>query len=203
MSNQLRNHERIGAIVMAAGQSRRMGRPKMTLPWGATTVIGQVVATLLACELEPVIVVTGGNANLVRGALEHFPVLFAHNERFQETEMLQSLQVGIELLPTDVEAVLIVLGDQPQITERVIKAILERHRVKKSKLIVPSYQMRRGHPWLIIRSFLPEIAALKENETLRTFLVQHADQIDYLLVDTPTILADLDTPAEYDDQKPD
>jgi CTP:molybdopterin cytidylyltransferase MocA len=63
--------------------------------------------------------------------------------------------------------------------------------------------MRRGHPWLVDQSLLPAISTLGETDTLRAFLAKHADLIDYLVVETPTILADLDTPADYDHQKPD
>jgi len=67
---------------------------------------------------------------------------------------------------------------------------------------VPSFQMRRGHPWLVARPLWPEILALKPPESTRDFLAGHAHEIHYVNVDTPSILADLDTPEDYEKSHP-
>jgi molybdenum cofactor cytidylyltransferase len=192
----------IGAIVLAAGQSRRMGRPKMVLPWGSTTVIGRVVGVLAQAGIEPVIVITGGSRELVEAALLGLPARPVFNPRFESDEMTWSLQTGLAAMPEDVEAALVVLGDQPQIEPRIVAAVVAAYRKAGPILVVPSYEMRRGHPWLVSRALWPAILALQPPQTLRDLLHASAEQIHYLVVDTPSVLRDLDTPDDYERERP-
>lgn len=104
----------IASIVLAAGKSERMGRPKMSLPWGNNTVIGQVVTTLISVGLEQVVVVTGGGREDVLLALnslpKEWPVSTVENPEYVAGEMLSSLQVGVASLGEQGEAALIALG---------------------------------------------------------------------------------------------
>jgi molybdenum cofactor cytidylyltransferase len=196
------NGVKVGAVVMAAGASKRMGQPKMVLPWGKGTVIEQVVRVLSASGVSPIVVVTGGAHEKVADALRGFSLKLVHNEHFHETEMLQSLQLGLFGLPDDVQASLVVLGDQPQITREVVSGVIDRFIQNHNPLVVPSYQMRRGHPWLVAREYWSEILQMDRDKSLRGFLAAHAKEIDYLVVDTPAILMDLDTPQDYQREKP-
>ena len=205
-------HPLPAAIVLAAGQSKRMGQPKMILPWGQTTVIGQVVSTLLQAGVGEIVVVTGGAAQEMQAALQGQPVHLAANPAYAQGEMLSSVQVGLAALPADCPAALIVLGDQPQIEASVVEAILAEYYAHGSQLIVPSYQMRRGHPWLVGRALWPALlapslpatdgAAGGQAGTLRDFLNAHTEQICYLPVQTASVLQDLDTPQDYAQFKP-
>jgi molybdenum cofactor cytidylyltransferase len=192
----------IAAIVLAAGRSQRMRQPKMILPWGESTVIGHVVQVLSGAEIQPLVVVTGGARRQVEAALAGCAVQLVFNPRFAQEEMLASLQIGLGVLGKEAAAALVVLGDQPQIELKVVQAILDCYWLKKSPLIVPSFQMRRGHPWLVERRLWGAIFALDSASTLRDFINSHADQIEYLSVDTPSILRDLDTPADYRRERP-
>jgi molybdenum cofactor cytidylyltransferase len=192
----------ISAVVLAAGRSRRMGQPKMALPWGDTSVIGRVVQVLEQAGLADILVVTGGAQEAVRAALQGSPARLVHNPGYAEGEMLSSLQVGLAALPETCDAALVALGDQPQIQPQVVAALLERYRATHADLVVPSFAMHRGHPWIVGRSLWPEIAALQPPHTLRHLLQAHAGSIDYLPVDTDSILADLDTPQDYRNNAP-
>jgi molybdenum cofactor cytidylyltransferase len=187
----------IAAIVLAAGLSRRMGVPKMVLPWKNTTVIGQVVDVLAQAGIIEIVVVTGGAHEQVEAALEGLRVKQVFNPRYSDNEMAYSVQAGLSALSDKAEATLVALGDQPQIECTVVQAILAAYQQNKSPLIVPSYKMHRGHPWLIVRSLWPEVQNLPPGRTLRDVLNAQADKIDYLQVDTPSILQDLDTPEDY------
>ncbi len=189
------------AVVLAAGQSRRMGQPKMVLPWGQTTVIGQVVSILLQAGLSQVVVVTGGAGAQVTEALQGQPVRLVENPAYADGEMLSSVQVGLAALPVDCPAALIVLGDQPQIEASVVRALLERYNASPSALIVPSYQMRRGHPWLVEQKLWADLLGPGLG-SMRDFLNAHAAEIAYLPVQTDSVLHDLDTPHDYDRFKP-
>jgi molybdenum cofactor cytidylyltransferase len=111
--------------------------------------------------------------------------------------MLSSVKVGINNLRFDSNAALIVLGDQPQIEVEVVRKIIVKYDTTNAKIIVPSYKMHRGHPWLIDRYFWGEIIDLNPLNTLREFINKHQDTITYVNVDTPSILEDLDTPEDY------
>ncbi len=186
----------IGAVVLAAGRSQRMGRPKMVLPWGETTVIGRVVEVLLASGVEDIVIVTGGARKEVESALAGYPLRIVYNPDYADGEMTRSLQVGLYALGTRVEAALVVLGDQPQIEQTVLEAVIGAYE-QGSQLVVPSYQIRRGHPWLVARSLWDSLLELRSPETLRDFLNDYASEIVYLDVDTPSIIQDLDTPDDY------
>jgi molybdenum cofactor cytidylyltransferase len=192
----------ISAIILAAGQSKRMGRQKMLLPWGKLTVIEHVVVTFFNAGIEDILVVTGGAHEQVEKALDRFPVRKIHNREYENGEMLSSLQYGLRNIREQTRATLIGLGDQPQIREESIRLICEAYQKDKSELIVPSFQMKRGHPWLVARPLWNAILKLKPPQTPRDFLNQYADKIQYMNVDTPTILTDLDTPEDYQNSRP-
>ena len=118
----------IAGVVLAAGLSRRMGQPKMVLPWGDHTVVAQVVSVLMTAGVGPIFVVTGGARLEVEAALAGLPVQFAFNPDFADGEMVHSLQAGLRALPASCEAVLMALGDQPQIQTGVVVALMGAYR---------------------------------------------------------------------------
>ena len=192
----------IAAVVLAAGLSLRMGQPKMILPWGNQTVIGHVVSVLQTSGVQSITVVTGGTANLVETALASYPVTSVFNPNYSNGDMLFSIQIGLASLSIDVQAALVVLGDQPQIEMKTITDIIDLYRREKPYFIVPSFKMRRGHPWLIEKSLWPQILRLDPPATMREFFHQHDRLIRYLEVDSSSVLSDLDTPEDYQKNKP-
>lgn len=191
------------AVVLAAGVSRRMGVPKMVLPWGKLTVIGQVAAVLQEAGVRDIIVVTGGGESLVQDALQDQPVQFVHNETYASGDMLSSVQIGLAAaMRGSAHAALITLGDQPQIQMGVMRELLHHWQASQKPIIIPSYNMRRGHPWILNRSLWQEVLALQAGETLRDFLKVNAPNIEHLPVENDSILQDLDTPEAYERQRP-
>lgn len=192
----------VGAVILAAGRSRRMGQPKLNLPWGESTVIGHVVDVLAAAGAAPLVVVTGAWQNEVQKCLEGKPVVYAHNPDYAAGEMLSSVQVGLGALGAKVEAALLVLGDQPGIEAATVRKLLLAYQENRPGLLFPSFENRRGHPWLVERSLWHDIHRLRAPETLRDFTRAHAAEIHYVLVESASILFDLDTPEDYQKQKP-
>lgn len=194
---------RITAVVLAAGKSMRMGRPKMTLPWGEMTVIENVVRTLQIAGLESVFIVCGDNLEVLKEILKDYQIKFVYNKDYFTGEMLSSVKVALnELERGNTEAALIVLGDQPQIEVDVVKRIIDTYELTGSEIIVPSYQFHRGHPWLVNKKLWKGIFSLKPKETMRNFLSKNRDLIFYIEVKTPSILLDIDTPDEYENSHP-
>jgi molybdenum cofactor cytidylyltransferase len=188
------------AVVLAAGLSRRMGRFKLTLPWGGRTVIGQVVATLEAAGVEEIIAVTGHRADAVGAALAGTNAHLVHNPDYAAGEMLSSIQAGLRAVQlaceADAPAALLCLGDQPQMAAGTVRAVLAAGaEAGWQEVVIPSYRMRAGHPILLPRGLWPEIQAC--TGTLRDVMAAQRDRTRFLVVDTPTVLADLDTPEDY------
>ena len=190
---------KVAAIVLAAGASRRMKQAKMTLSYKGSTVLGTVLTILHSAGVDSLIVVIGGAKDGVEMALSELPfgVIHADNPEYEHTEMLDSLQIGMQRLPDDVDAFLIVLGDQPQIHAEVIQALVREYETTGQTLIIPSYRMRRGHPWLVGKDHWPDLRDLHSGQTMRDFIQQHQNQVHYLVVDTPSVLEDMDTPEDY------
>jgi molybdenum cofactor cytidylyltransferase len=205
----------ITAILLAAGESRRMGQPKMLLPWGETTVLGQVVRMFSAGLSEEtdgpihpdfeILVVIGGVRLIVEAELERlagqYPLQIIYNSNYALGGMVSSIQAGLSALGPETHAALIGLGDQPQVRAETVSKICTAFTQTGSPLIIPSFQNRRGHPWLAGRNLWPEILALPPSTSSRQFLDAHAGQIEYITADE-SILQDLDTPEDYHRQKP-
>jgi molybdenum cofactor cytidylyltransferase len=192
----------ISAIILAAGQSKRMGQPKMLLPWGNTAVLGKVIMTIQGAGVEDILVVTGGARDEVEKIVAQYELRTVYNENFAYKEMLTSIQLGLQAQKPSAEATLICLGDQPQVEEKSVRNVCEEFLQNKSHIVVPSYQMRRGHPWLIARELWDEVLQMRASESMRDFLNAHKNDIFYMEYDSPSILQDLDTPADYLKYKP-
>jgi molybdenum cofactor cytidylyltransferase len=191
----------ITALILAAGQSKRMGQPKMLLPWGVRTVLEQVITTFKAAGVDDVLVVTGGAREQVETLVgNEAQTIF--NPNYAEGEMLSSVQAGLAGLKPGAEAVLIGLGDQPQVQERSVRLVLDEYHKSGVSIVVPSFRMRRGHPWLAARAHWDEILGMQSPASLRDFLNRHQDEIRYVVCDNDSILQDMDTPEDYLKSRP-
>ena len=178
-----------------------MGTNKLLLPFGERTVLGQVIAVLQDCPLDEIVVVTGHEgehvrASLDRQALRHRGLRFVHNPSYASGEMLSSIQAGLEEMRSDCNAVLVVLGDQPQLERRVVEQVIAARQ--PGAVMVPSFDRRSGHPILVDRVRWADVLALPPGANLREVLRAHADWVHYVEVDTETILRDMDTPEDYE-----
>lgn len=187
----------IAAVVVAAGLSTRMGEPKQLLPYGEHTVIEQIVSVLLQSPLDEVVVVTGHVRRSVESTLASWSVRPVFNPNYGQGEMLSSVQCGLSALAPEVDAALIVLGDQPQLDGDVVQRLIEVYYHETEGLIIPSFRMRRGHPIVIDRAYWQDILALDFDQSLRDVINAHADKICYVTVETDSVLRDIDTPEEY------
>ena len=185
----------MAAIVLAAGQSRRMGRNKLLLPFGRSTVIETIVTEVQSGEVNDTVVVTGYERERIEAQLARYPVRCVFNPDYARAEMLASVQVGLRALAENIEAALIVLGDQPRIQRDIIRRVIEAYR--PGALIIPSFERRRGHPILLDRSIWPDVLAAPIEATLRDVINAHAECIRYVEVESDSVLRDIDTPDDY------
>ena len=192
----------ITALILAAGESKRMGQPKMLLPWEKTTVLGHVIEVFQRAEIEDILVITGGARKEVEEIATANKARIIFNPRYASGEMLSSVQAGLRTAAPQTSAALIALGDQPQVEEANVRLVVKEYERSHADLIVPSYQLRRGHPWLVAQKLWSKILVMRSPESLRDFLKRHAQDIHYVNVDSPSILADLDTPEDYLKSRP-
>jgi len=186
----------IGAIVLAAGQSRRMGTQKLLLPWGAKPLLAHVVDQVLAGPVWPVIVVVGRDAPAIGTVLAGRPVTLLANPRPQ-SEMLVSVRCGLRALSRHSEGVLVALGDQPGVTSELIGRLTAAFRSAPESIVVPQCQGRRGHPIVVPRRFFTPVFQRYEGVGLRGLLEEYPDDIVEVPIDHPQTLHDLDTPEDY------
>lgn len=186
----------ICAIVLAAGESRRMGVQKLLLPFGSTTVIGHIVDQLLRSVVDQVIVVVGHEPNRMTEELADRPVEIVTNPNYK-TGMLSSVRCGLRVLPQQAEAVLVALGDQPAISSELVHEMVEAFRTTDKSILVPVYAGRRGHPLLFAKHYRDEILTSFDDVGLRGLLRAHPDDVFELKVSTPTVLSDMDCPEDY------
>jgi molybdenum cofactor cytidylyltransferase len=179
-----------------------MGRPKMTLPWGNTTVLGQVLQVLAASGLDEILVVTGADHEAVEAICDPAAVRTVHNREYASGGMLSSLQLGLLSAPPAADTAMIVLGDQPGIQQEVVETLVRSHNNTGVSLIMPSFQRRRGHPWLVARELWPKLLEMRPPLTPRDFLNARSGIIHYVEVNTPSIVEDIDNPEEYVKFKP-
>ncbi len=196
--------DEIAAVVLAAGCSRRMRQPKVLLPWGRHTVLEQVLHVLEEAGVRQRWVIGGAAYERIEAIARQVGAGCLYNAQYAEGEMLSSIQVGLRALEEAplIQAALICLGDQPQIEVQVVRRLLQEWEAGGALLIVPSYQQRRGHPWLIAKPLWPALLALRPPQTARDFLRAYATHIRYVLVETDSILQDIDTPEEYERFRP-
>jgi molybdenum cofactor cytidylyltransferase len=185
----------LGAVVPAAGLSRRMGREKVLLPFGRSTMLGTVLAKLGAAGVERVVVVVrpdlAGAAEEARAAGAGVVV-----NPHPEGEMIVSIRLGLAALPAAPEAFFVWPADHPA----VLVSTLERLAARASRegAVLPVTSGRRGHPALVGRGLAAAIAAIPERDGLRRLWRDRADAVEELVVDDPGILENLDDPDAYE-----
>jgi len=186
----------IAAIVLAAGESRRMGVPKLLLPFRAATIIETVLAHVTASRVNAVLVVLGAGREEIEKRIGRFPVMTTVNERFHEG-MLTSIQKGVASLPGACDAALIVLGDQPDISPDIINELIAGRERSHKGIAVPVFSGRRGHPLLLDLKYRREIARLSPERGLHELLEAHAGDVLEVETQEATVLSDIDTPEDY------
>ena len=193
-----RSAARIGAILPAAGSSRRMGKPKLLLPFGLDCVIDQTAAALHQGGAERIVIVTAPDDYKLRQWVSDGPWELAINPD-PTRGMLSSIQEGLKHFdsPPKLETLLICPADLPLLrAATVARLIAERDRCD-ALLAVPIHEDRRGHPLAIAGGLIEEIYGLDPNIGLRQLLTEHGEDVLRIEIDDPGAYRDVDTPADY------
>ncbi len=192
-----RVHRMIGAIVLAAGASTRMGSPKPLLLFNGETFIRHIANMLTACGTSPIILVLGAFAAQVRKEVEGMNIHVTTNCRY-EAGQLSSLQHGLGILRnSSVDGVLVFPVDHPAVRKETVGAILHAFVETKAAVVIPAYRGRRGHPVLFSSSVFDELTDAPAEQGARAVVWRHACEVVEVPTDDSAILRNVDTPEEY------
>jgi molybdenum cofactor cytidylyltransferase len=186
----------IWAMILAAGESRRMSQPKLLLPFGEKTIIETVVEKVVSSKVNNTLVVLGSEREKVEEKIKNFPVKVAFNPDYRKG-MLSSVLCGFKTLPEETQAVVVVLGDQPSVSKEVIDKIVDAYQKIGKGIVLPVYEKERGHPVIIDMKYKDEVENLSPDIGLRGTVYSHPEDILEVEVDTPEILQDIDDEADY------
>ena len=185
-------------LILAAGESRRMGSPKALLDYQGETFLDRLIG-LFAQRCSPVIVVLGAQQETVRAALRRTgQAVLVENPDFRLGQ-LSSMQCGLRAVPTDADGVLFTLVDHPAVACATIDALVDPAPGcgVRALLRIPTYRGRHGHPIWISSSLIPRFLDLPASSSAKAVVRAHQRETSYIGVDDPGILADVDDPAAY------
>jgi molybdenum cofactor cytidylyltransferase len=191
---------RVGAIVLAAGRSTRMGEAKQLLRLGASTVLNKTLENVRAAGVDDVVLVLGFSAETIR---QQLPVSVIDGlkvvvNQHYEKGMASSLREGLSALDPHPDAALIVLADQPFVRPQTLDQIIDRHRCSNAQIVIPLYKGFRGNPVLLDRSVFPEVMGLDGDVGCRAIFGSHSEGIVKVEVDDEGILLDIDNKDDYE-----
>ncbi len=189
----------IYAILLAAGESKRMGVLKQILPFGKSTVIETVIDSLWESDIEKVKIVLGYRSEEISGAIGSRKVDIVINRNYKKG-MLSSIKCGISSLPEDAEAFLLCLVDQPAIMSSDINKLIKAYKNSGKRIVIPAYNGKRGHPIIFDRKYIDDILNLKEDgDGLREVVWKNSQDIFEVDIKNEYILQDMDIVDEYEE----
>ncbi|MDQ5872017.1 MAG: nucleotidyltransferase family protein [Acidobacteriota bacterium] len=186
---------RLGAVVPAAGLSRRMGREKVLLPFGRSTMLETVLSKLRAAGVERVVVVVRPDLLEAAARARDAGADVAENLH-PEGEMIESIRLGIAALPADLDAFFVWPADHPAVLESTLERLTDR--AARGKAVLPVFGGRRGHPALVGADLRDSIGRIPARDGLRRLWRDRADAVEELPVDDPGVLENLDDPESYE-----
>jgi molybdenum cofactor cytidylyltransferase len=187
----------IVGVILAAGSSSRLGRPKQLLPLGDRPVLDHTVANAAASSLDGLIVVLGHEAAAIEAQVDLGPARVVRNDAYREGQST-SLRAGLAALPTDTAAALFILGDQPLIGPAILDALITAYRRTAASIVMPTYDGQRGNPVLIARALFPDLARITGDQGARGVIRAHATEVLDVPIPGPPPTDDLDTQEDYD-----
>jgi molybdenum cofactor cytidylyltransferase len=190
------------ALIPAAGKSTRMGRPKLALPLGGTTVLGQVIAALRRADIEHILVIIGPHVpelvDIARAENADYLLLAEETSDMRTTVEAGLRHMEAQYSPGPGDALLLVPGDHPTLQAGVVQLLLEARAGNPDKSIfIPTHQGKRGHPTVIDWKHVEGMRELPGGQGLNTYLRGQSAETLEVPVASAEVLFDLDTPGDW------
>jgi len=188
---------RIGAVVLAAGGSLRMGQPKQLLPVGGRPMVRLVTEVAVSAGLAQIVVVIGAHAEAVRAALAGLPVGLVLNEAWADG-LSSSVRAGLRALDPGTQAALLVLGDQPALTADLLRLLVDRYLATGAPIVAPFYEGQRGNPVLFDRALFSELSTVEGDRGGRILIDRYQGRVERVDVEDAAVIMDIDSPQDYE-----
>jgi len=187
----------IAGLILAAGESRRMGRDKALLTYRGRSFLETIINNLSAAGIEKATIVLGHHAEIIQRAMNLAAVRVVINPDYQRGQT-SSLQLGLAAAAADSpEAVILCLVDHPAVSTEVIAKLRERFESTRPPVLIPTHKGQRGHPVVISQTLLPELLALPPEKPANTVIRKYREVTQFVEVADPGILLDVDDPESY------
>lgn len=186
----------ITAILLAAGESKRMGKPKQLLSLDRSTVLGQALDNLLNSKVDNVIVVVGYRAEEIKKSIGDRPVIATVNQDYRQG-MSTSIIAGLKLLADDTDAFMLALADQPFIDSKTIDHLIDEFQKSKKGIAITVCKGRRGHPVIFSTKYRNELMGLKGDVGAKEIIMSHPEEVLEVPVDCEGVIIDIDTAEDY------
>jgi molybdenum cofactor cytidylyltransferase len=186
----------VGAVVLAAGSSRRMGTPKQLLRLGAETLLDRVLDMVRSSSVSEIVLVLGAAADDIKRSVATSDVKIVTNPDYLQG-MGTSLRKGVAALSPSIQAAMVVLGDQPFVSSSTLDFLIAAHQQSNCEVAIPTFRGFRGNPVLIDRALFPEIQQLAGDVGCRAIFGSHTRGIHKVAVDDPAILLDIDSAEDW------
>lgn len=184
------------AIILAAGESKRMGSPKMLLPFSGSTMLETVLQNVKGAGLKNIIVVLGEKNDKILELVSNAHVMHCYNDDYK-SGMLSSVQCGFRNIPEDFDAALVFQGDQPLISPLSVRSVIEEYISADFGIVIPVFAKKRGHPILIDSKYRDKIEKLDPSKGLRSLASLYPEDVLEVETNDPGILRDFDTYEDY------
>jgi molybdenum cofactor cytidylyltransferase len=189
----------LSAILLAAGESQRMGKLKQLMPLDKSTIIEQAIDNLSSSAADEVIVVVGYKAEEITKTIATKPVKIMVNPSYRQG-MSTSIIAGLILVDPQAQAVMLALGDQPLVDSQTINRLIDEFSKHDKGIAVPTYRGKRGHPVIFAIKYKAELLELKGDIGGREIIKRHPEDIIEVAVDSESVITDIDTEDDYPSQ---
>ena len=189
----------LSAILLAAGESKRMGEPKQLMPLSKHTLLEQAIDNLLNSSVDETIVVVGHKAEEITRAIATKPVKIMFNPNYRQG-MSTSIVAGLILVDPKSQAVMLALGDQPLVESRTMNQLIDAFNSHDKGIAVPTHRGKRGHPIIFNIKYKAELLELEGDIGGREIIRQHPDDVLEVAVDSASVISDINTRDDYQSQ---
>jgi molybdenum cofactor cytidylyltransferase len=185
------------AVILAAGDSSRMGQPKSLLAYQGITFLESIIKKVKLSGIEQIFVITGKHDNLIRKKINNTGQWRYLTNPHPEKGQLSSTQIALQNIPGNTDGILQILVDHPQVKLSTYKAIVNRAHIAPDRIIIPSYNGKNGHPVYFGRKYFPDLLSAPMDEGARAVVHLHKSNVVRIPVTDPGILKDIDLPEDY------